>query len=50
MGCIRVFRIVTPDGDTEYWATTDLTMLPFERERLADQIWIIGIYSGCKQW
>ncbi len=40
-GMIRVFRIVTPNGDTEYWATNDLTMTPIERERLADQVWTI---------
>ena len=25
-GLVLVFRIVAPDGDTEYWATSDLAM------------------------
>jgi putative transposase len=50
-GMIRVFRIVTPDGDTEYWATNDLTMPPFEREQLANQVWKIETYHrGLKQF
>jgi hypothetical protein len=50
-GLIRVFRIVTPDGDTEYWATNDLTMPPFERERWAKQAWTIEAYHrGLKQF
>ena len=50
-GLIRVFRIVTPDGDTEYWATNDLTMAPFERERWAGQVWTIEEYHrGLKQF
>jgi hypothetical protein len=50
-GMIRVFRMVTPDGDTEYWATNDLTMTPFEREHLADQAWTIEEYHrGLKQF
>ena len=50
-GMIRVFRMVTPDGDTEYWATNNLTMPPCERERLADQIWTIETYHrGLKQF
>jgi hypothetical protein len=50
-GMIRVFRIVTPDGDTEYWATNNLTLPPFEREHLADQVWMIEVYHrGLKQF
>ncbi len=48
-GLILVFRIDTPDGDTEYWATSVLTMTPLERERVAGQIWTIEVYhrGGC---
>ena len=50
-GLIRVFWIVTPDGDTEYWATNDLLLPPFERERLAKQSWTIETYHrGLKQF
>jgi hypothetical protein len=38
---IRVFRIVTPDGDTEYWATYDLMMAPFERKCWPGPVWTI---------
>jgi putative transposase len=50
-GMIRVFRIVTPDGDTEYWATNDVTLPPFEREHMAEQVWTIETYHrGLKQF
>jgi putative transposase len=50
-GMILVFRIDTPDGDTEYWATSELTMTVQERERLARQIWTIEVYHrGLKQF
>lgn len=52
-GFIIVFRIDTPHGDTEYWATSesDLTMTPQERERLAGEIWTIEVYHrGLKQF
>ena len=50
-GMIRVFRIVTPDGDTEYWATNDVTLSPFEREHMAEQVWTIETYHrGLKQF
>lgn len=49
-GCILVFRIDTPDGDTEYWATSDLTLTMDERSDLASQIWTIESYHrGLKQ-
>lgn len=49
-GLILVFRIATPDGDTEYWATSDLTMTPRDRTRQANQIWTIEVYHrGLKQ-
>jgi putative transposase len=50
-GFILVFRIDTPDGDTEYWATSDLTLTMDEREILAGQVWTIEIYHrGLKQY
>lgn len=50
-GFILVFRIDTPDGDTEYWASSDLGMMMQEREQLAGQIWTIEVYHrGLKQF
>jgi DDE superfamily endonuclease len=50
-GMITVFRIVTPDGATEYWATDILTMTPVEREVAADKVWTIEVYHrGLKQF
>jgi len=49
-GFILVFRIDTPDGDTDYWATSELTMTMDERETVANQIWTIETYHrGLKQ-
>lgn len=45
-GLIRVFQIVTPDGDTEYWATNDLSMSDLTRQSLAERGWIIEVYSA----
>ncbi len=50
-GLIQAFRIDTPDGDTEYWATDVLTMTPQEREAEADKVWTIEVYHrGLKQF
>jgi putative transposase len=50
-GFILVFRIDTADGDTEYWATSELTMTMDERERVANQVWTIETYHrGLKQY
>jgi len=50
-GMIRVFRIVPPDGDTEYWATSRLNMTTPEREQGARQSWAIENYHrGLKQY
>jgi hypothetical protein len=50
-GLIKVFRIDTSDGDTEYWATSDLTMEAPTRDGLADQVWTIEVYHrGLKQF
>lgn len=50
-GKVQVFRLDTPDGDTEYWATDILTMTPQERERQSARIWTIEVYHrGLKQF
>lgn len=50
-GFILVFRIDTVDGDTEYWATNDLTMTMGARTTLARQVWAIETYHrGVKQF
>ena len=50
-GLIQVFRIDTPDGDTEYWASSVVTMTPREREVVAGQVWTIEVYHrGLKQF
>jgi putative transposase len=49
-GLIRVFKIVSRDGDIEYWATNDLAMDELERLRLAERCWAIENYHrGLKQ-
>lgn len=49
-GLIRVFKIVSPDGDIGYWATGDLEMDELERLQLAEWSWAIENYHrGLKQ-
>jgi putative transposase len=49
-GFIRVFRTVAPDGDAEYWATSDLSMTEPAREEWARQAFGIEVYHrGIKQ-
>jgi putative transposase len=49
-GFVLVFRIVTPDGDTEYWATSDLAMGGLARLKYAEWAWGIEVYHrGLKQ-
>jgi DDE superfamily endonuclease len=49
-GLIRVFKIVSRDGDIEYWATNDLGMDELERLRLAERCWAVENYHrGLKQ-
>jgi putative transposase len=43
-GLIRVFRIVTPDGETEHWATNDVEMGERERLKDAEFAWGIEVY------
>jgi hypothetical protein len=43
-GMVKVFRIVTPAGDTEYWATNDLGMDEGQRQKYAEFGWGIEVY------
>jgi putative transposase len=43
-GLIRVFRVVATDGETEYWATDDLTMGELARLKFAELAWGIEVY------
>lgn len=43
-GFIRVFRTVAPDGDAEYWATSDLEMNEAKRQELERQCFVIENY------
>jgi putative transposase len=50
-GLVKVFKIVTPDGDSEYWATSDLEMGDLTRLKYAEQAWAIETYHrGLKQF
>ncbi|MER2582337.1 MAG: transposase [Candidatus Competibacter sp.] len=49
-GLIRLFLIVAPDGDRDYWATNDLKMTALTRVRFASYAWTIETYHrGIKQ-
>lgn len=49
-GLIRVFKIVAPDGDIDYWATNDLKMSPLKRQQWAECEWSSEEYHrGLKQ-
>ena len=43
-GSIRVFRVVSKDGDVAHWATNDLTMNELVRLELAEYCWSIEEY------
>jgi putative transposase len=43
-GMVRVFRIVTRDGETEHWATNDEQMHALARLRYAEDAWGIEVY------
>ena len=43
-GPIRVFKVVSRDGDIEYWATNDLAMDELTRLELAERCWAIEDY------
>lgn len=50
-GMVKMFRIVTPNGDTEHWATSDTNMQAEEREYWASNVWTIETYHrGLKQF
>ena len=51
-GEIRVFRVVTPHGEVEYWATNDLGMEEMARLKYGQMRWSIEVYhrtlkQGC---
>jgi putative transposase len=49
-GMVRVFRVVSKNGDVEHYATDDLGMKEKEREDLSDSAWGIEVYHrGIKQ-
>lgn len=50
-GLIRLFLIVAPDGDKEYWATNNLNMTALTRIRFAGYAWTIeDDHRGIKQY
>lgn len=50
-GLSRVFRLVSRDGDTEYWATNDVQMTDLTRVKWASYAWAIENYHrGIKQF
>lgn len=49
-GFVKVFLIVAPDGDREYWATNDLEVDELVRLKFVEQYWTIETYHrGLKQ-
>lgn len=49
-GFVKVFKIVTPDGDIDYWATNDLNLAELQRLQFAEFAWAIEEYHrGLKQ-
>jgi hypothetical protein len=49
-GSVRVFKVVSRDGDIEYWATNDLAMDELTRLTHAEQCWAIeNDHRGLKQ-
>ena len=49
-GFILVFPIVHPDGDREYWATSDLALPDVQRRKYAELAWGIEVYHrGLRQ-
>lgn len=49
-GSVRVFKVVSRDGDIEYWATNDLAMDDLTRLAHAERCWAIETYHrGLKQ-
>lgn len=49
-GLVKVFKIVAPDGDIAYWASSDLGMDEMTRQQYAEYSWAIESYHrGIKQ-
>jgi hypothetical protein len=49
-GLVKVFKIVAPNGDIAYWATSDLSMTDLTRQQMAENSWTIETYHrGIKQ-
>lgn len=49
-GLVKVFKIVAPDGDIAYWASSDLAMTDLTRQQYAEYSWAIETYHrGLKQ-
>jgi putative transposase len=49
-GLVKVFKIVAPDGDIAYWATSDLSLSELTRQQYAEFSWTIENYHrGIKQ-
>lgn len=43
-GMVKVFKLVTPDGDIDYWATNDLRLGQLQRLQFAEFAWAIEEY------
>ncbi len=43
-GSIKVFKVVSRDGDVEYWATNDLAMDELRRLELSERCWAVEEY------
>jgi len=48
-GFIVVFRLVSTDGDTEYWATSDLTMGELGHQKYSELAWGIAVYHRARK-
>jgi putative transposase len=49
-GPVKVFKIVAPNGDIAYWATSDLALTVLTRQQYAEYSWTIENYHrGIKQ-
>ena len=50
-GLVRIFKVDTPEGDIEYWATNDLQMDELTRLKYTEWSWTIEEYHrGIKQF
>lgn len=50
-GMVKVFKIVTPDGDIDYWTTNDLNLSELQRLQWSEFAWAIEEYHrGLKQF